>query len=310
MVNSDQVGYIKGRFIGEVVRLIHDVYFFTEKQCIPGAALYIDFEKAFDCISWDYMHQVLHKFGFGPEFRRWIKVIYTDVQSAIINNAWMSSFFTLTRGVRQGCPLSALLFVMCVEILACKVRQSPDIEGVPLPCKNLNRNVAKIAQLADDTTLFVKDEGSILKALETLSDFEKVSGLKVNVNKSEAVWLGEKKGCTDEIGGLKWSHQPVKALGVWFGYNQKRCEQLNWDSKVAKFENILCSWGKRNLTLYGKIVIVNTLGLSQLNYLASMITVPDIVIQKIDKLIYEFVTKGLEKMSRKVLIGKKYYWRM
>ena len=245
IVNPDQVGYIKGRFVGEIVRLIDDMYHYTARHNIPGAVLYVDFEKAFDCINWEFMHQSLERFGFGPEFRRWVKVIYSDVQSCIINNGWMSNFFSLTRGVRQGCPLSALLFVMCVEVLACKIRQCTEIEGIQLPCDNLHRNVVKIAQLADDTTLFLKDEKSIIKVLKFLEDFEKTSGLKMNKDKTEGVWLGKKRSCKKQIQGLKWTDQPVKALGVWFGYDRLKCEQLNWEPKVAKFENVLKSWGKR-----------------------------------------------------------------
>ena len=95
----------------------------------------------------------------------------------------------------------------------------------------------------------------------------------------------------------------LKALGVWFGYDRLKCEQLNWEPKVAKFENVLKSWGKRDLTHYGKILIVNALALSQLSYLASMIVVPENVIQKVDRLIYNFITKGLGKMNKKVLAG-------
>ena len=107
-----------------------------------------------------------------------MQIIYSNVQSCITNNGWLSNFCPLTRGVRQGCPLSALLFIMCVEVLACKVRQCNEIKGIALPHENSIRKVVKIAQLADDTTLFVEDENSILKILELMEEFENVSGLK------------------------------------------------------------------------------------------------------------------------------------
>ena len=119
------------------------------------------------------MFDSLHAFGFGPEFIKWIEVIYCNVKSCIINNGWMTNFFSLSRGVRQGCPLSALLFILCVEILACKIRQCEDVKGLPLPCSDLTRNVLKIAQLADDTTVFVNNEQSVVKVLKIMHDLKK-----------------------------------------------------------------------------------------------------------------------------------------
>ena len=66
-----------------------------------------------------------------------------------------------------------------------------------------------------------------------------------------------------KIAGLKWTCQPIKALGVWFGYDRVKCEKLNWEAKVQKFENLLNTWGKRHLSHYGKILIINTLDLSR-----------------------------------------------
>ena len=72
------------------------------------------------------------KFSFGDSFRSWISLFYTNVESAVIINGWMSSFFKPSCGVRQGCPLSPLLYVLCIEVLACSITSSPAIEGVTL----------------------------------------------------------------------------------------------------------------------------------------------------------------------------------
>ena len=91
---------------------------YTEETSIPGIALFLDFKKAFDTIEWDFIDNCLKKFNFGPDIQNWFKVLYNNVNSCVLNNGYLSEFFSLERGVRQGCPLSGLLFVIGIEILA------------------------------------------------------------------------------------------------------------------------------------------------------------------------------------------------
>ena len=109
IINPDQTGYVKGRYIGENIRLIQDVMFLTKRLNMPGIAIFLDFRKAFDTIKWNYLLSTLRLFNFGPDLQRWIEVIYHVVSSCVLNNGHASPFFQLHRGVRQGCPLSGLL---------------------------------------------------------------------------------------------------------------------------------------------------------------------------------------------------------
>ena len=95
-------------------------------------------------------------------------------------NGWLSESFNINRGIRQGCPLSALLFIIAVEMLSVNIKQNKEIKGIEIG--NENDLEIKVVQLADDTTLLVKDETSILKALETISTFSDVSGVRLNKN--------------------------------------------------------------------------------------------------------------------------------
>ena len=69
---------------------------------MPGILIAIDFEKAFDCLSWDFMNLVLLKYNFGQNFIKWVNIFYTDVTSCMINNGHTSPYFNIARGVRQG----------------------------------------------------------------------------------------------------------------------------------------------------------------------------------------------------------------
>ena len=111
---------------------------------------------------------------------------YDNVESCVLNNGWSTDFFKLERGVRQGCPLSPYLFILCVEVLAEKIRKTKSIKGIMI-----SQNEAKISQYADDTTLFLDgSKESLLSALQVLENFRKMSGLKLNnkKNRSSVDW--------------------------------------------------------------------------------------------------------------------------
>ena len=101
---------------------------FTADRDIEGIALFIDFEKAFDSLEWEYLFKALDT--FGSDFKTWVKTLYTNISSCIINNGFASEPFNLKRGVRQGCPLSGLLFILAAELLSCSIRASHNMKEI------------------------------------------------------------------------------------------------------------------------------------------------------------------------------------
>ena len=87
IIHPCQSSYVKGRFVGESIRLIADTMNFTKTKNIPGIAVFLDFEKAFDSIEWDLIQKCLESFNFGPNLRQWISVFYKDISSCVVNNA-------------------------------------------------------------------------------------------------------------------------------------------------------------------------------------------------------------------------------
>ena len=124
-MSSDQVGYIKGRYLSHNVRVMEDVMSYTSKHQIPGYLVLIDFQKAFDTVEWDFLFNTLKAYKFGPNFISWIKLLYTEIGSCTLNNEYLSQNFKLSRGIRQGCPVLALLFLLVVEILSRKLKDKP-----------------------------------------------------------------------------------------------------------------------------------------------------------------------------------------
>ena len=112
--------------------------------------MFLDFEKAFDSVEWSFIWKTLSSFNFGSSVINWIKLCYRSIESCVLNNGWGSSYFTPERGVRQGCPLSPYIFILCAEVLANKIRENNDIKGI-----TVRGNEIKISQYADDTTMIL-----------------------------------------------------------------------------------------------------------------------------------------------------------
>ncbi len=198
LVKKDQTGYIKGRYIGENIRNLYDIINISTLYNLPDMIVTLDFEKAFDSVSWDFLLQTLQAFGFGPIFCSWIQTLYSDPQIRVMNNGHNSEFFTISRGIRQGCPISALLFILVVEIMAIHLRNNPAIKGI----KYNDKNEIILSQLADDTTLYLTDINSLKHSIDFIKHFGKSCGLKLNTDKSEAFWIGKDSERNDKPLGL------------------------------------------------------------------------------------------------------------
>ena len=150
----------------------------------------------------------------------------------------------------------------------------------------------KISQLSDDTTLFVSSKTDIALAMNEIEIFGSFSGLILNRNKTEGIWIGKLKNCKDKIRGIKWKQNPVKALGIFFGHNKEECQKLNWEKKIEEMKNQFTAWGKRNLTIMGKILIIKTLILPKFTFLASSCVVSKLYIKEIDLVFTDLSGKG------------------
>ena len=118
LINPDQVAYIKGRFIGENICTIKDIIDYFTFYNKPGLVILVDFAKAFDSLTWSFLFKCLKTMNFGDRFIDFVKMIYNDIQSCVINNGKSSQLFNLHCGIRQGCCLSALLFIIVVDYLS------------------------------------------------------------------------------------------------------------------------------------------------------------------------------------------------
>ena len=303
IINNDQTGFLKGRSIGENIRLLNSVISYAEQQNIPGMLLFIDFEKAFDTLEWKFLEKTLRFYNFGDSLITWIKLLYTDISSSIQNNGWSSEFFQLNRGVRQGCPLSPYLFILCVEILGNAIRNSDQIKGI---C--VLDSECKIRQYADDTTLILDgSEKSMQQSFSLLDSFASISGLRINYEKTEALWIGTMRFQRRKIAAyqnISWPSHKVKALGVWLSTIKEEATTLNYEEKKETISKTIENWQFRRLTLLGKIVVIKSLLASQLVYIMSPLPTSSEHLKDINNLLYQFLWDGKrDKIKRAEMIN-------
>lgn len=305
LINQDQVGYLKGRHISSVIRTIEDVIEYLNFSNKSGFLLALDYYKAFDSISREFIVKTFDVFGFGENFKKWVKVLGNNTFSSINYGGWISKQFSVSCGIRQGCPFSPLSFILAVELLANKIRNSP-ISGILLPTQTEENSHLKVKQLADDTTLFLKNNEDMKEAARILNSFAKFSGLKLNTNKTKIMKIGvplqERIVDFEEV-------NKIKILGIYFK-NKEKCKNIkeNWVNRVKRIENLIKTWGRRDLSIHGKIIIVKTFLISQLVFVMQSIGLPEEVLIQVNRLLYKFIwqrkfanKRAFEKIKRQVM---------
>ena len=186
IIHPDQAGFLKNRSIFDQVKtskLVVDYMSATNKK---GAIIALDQEKAYDKILHPYLWLVLEKLDFPENFIKTIQNLYDNAETTVMINGELSAPFIIHRGVRQGDALSCLLFDIAIEPLVVTIRESPNIQGIPIPG---TRKMLKIKLFANDTTVFLDETDSIGKLQTILTDWCEVSGTKFNIEKTEIIPL-------------------------------------------------------------------------------------------------------------------------
>ena len=119
---------VKNRYLLISARCIIDIIKYCKDFNKPGAILCLDFKRAFDTLDWKFLFGCLRKYNFGDNFIKWIRIWYNKPSFSVKNNGWISKEAIMDRGVRQGCAVSALLFILAVEFLATEIKREKTIK--------------------------------------------------------------------------------------------------------------------------------------------------------------------------------------
>ena len=298
IIHMDQTCGVKGRSIFDNGHLIRNICDYIEQKDLPCAFISLDQEKAFDSVNYKFLEKTLVSFGFHPDFIKWVFIFYNDINSSVIVNNFISNPFPILRGVRQGCSLSPLLYVIVYEPFAIKIRNDTEIIGISIPGA---AEVCKISLFADDSTGFCCTDNSIKQYLFLAHRYERAAGAKINYSKSNGMFMGKWRTRSDHPFGISWIDRH-KTVGFLFGHNLNNDD--HWHNLLQKITKTLLLWKSRHLSLVSKSHIINLLACSQLWYTATVTELPKHYQTLINRALFQFLWNSkFEPLARAVCIN-------
>lgn len=211
-------------------------------------------------------------------------MLYKDINSYVSLNPGMTPRIDISRGIRQGCPISPKLFILCTQMLAYLVVKNSEFKGIKMFDYEF-----RISQFADDTVFFLKDKSIVCKALNIISVFSNASGLKINLQKTEILPLYP---CTDaQIMSIPVKSE-VKYLGIKLLKETKIRDEENINEKIENMKKKLNLWLMRDLSIFGRNLLSKPEGISKLIYPCSSMYVSPKNIKKANSIIYNFIWRN------------------
>lgn len=250
-IHPDQTGFIPNRDITDNIRRTLDLIDFSKRHAI----LSLDIEKVFDRVEPIYIHTLLQHMGFGPKFTLAVSAIYAHSSASVRINGMDSPPIAISRGTRQGCPLSLLLFALAIEPLAESLRNSIIFKGIMAGAQQ-----HKLCLFADDIALYITDLHKSLPEIDyLLSRFYCVSGLKINKDKSLLYPITIDIAQQQQLAATYpyiWVTDSWKYLGVTIPVEFKNFSKCNLEATHTKVQELLKAWNDKVLSWFERITII------------------------------------------------------
>ena len=295
VISPSQTASIKRRKISHNVSLLRDFIFLADTRKLDAFLISLDQMKAYDRVNWSFLFSMLKSLNFPDTLIRWVQILYTDISSVVTINGFFGHPFKLTRGNRQGCPLSPALYDIFAEALYIVLVTNPDIIG---PEEFGNDPV--ISQFLDDAAVGALGVDSVFAIFRSLRIFERATGAKVNPSKSHALWLGQNRGRTDKPQNLLWTSESIKVLGIHIGTDSPPVEF--WTKLLYSAQTLLSHYTKLHLSFKGKVVVIKQLVMPLFLYPSFILVCPQFVISRIQSACDNFLWDGkLPKVPRHIL---------
>ncbi len=305
IIHKAQAGFVPGRRIHNHTQLARMMMNWAEANDEDGAIVALDQEKAYDKIAHDYLWRVLETLGVPAIFIRLIRSLYANAETSIMINGILSKSYRVYRGVRQGDPLSCLLFDLAIEPLSAMIRNSA-IKGFSIPRCN---EVLKAVLFADDTTVYLS-RGDDFKILQTVLDtWCSAAKARFNIGKTEIIPIGSpafraEMAETYRITG-GWENYPrnvhvaqdgeaVRILGAFFGNGIENVDI--WTLVLTKIVamrkplmDVMARWLNGHATLQGKKHVIQMIVGGMTQFLTTVQRMPDTIVKRLNKIIRNYL---------------------
>ncbi|KAL6586072.1 hypothetical protein OROMI_002716 [Orobanche minor] len=288
-INSAQSGFIKGRNITDNILTAHEVTH-DISQSMTNTIIKLDMEKAYDRINWNFIFQVMTRFGFSVVWVNFIKSCSSNCWFSILVNGQSAGFFKSDRGIRQGDPLSPLIFAIAADYFSRSIDKIFDRN--PTMFYKIKKNV-KITHLAyaDDILIFLNATKKNLHLLNNcLTHYENVSGQKVNNFKSNFIMYKptpQVANWVQRISGFKNATLPVVYLGVplWKGFQSFEM----YSPLISKIKTKILNWNHHLLSTGGRLELIKSVLNSIAFFSLQVLKPPENVIIALERIFNKFL---------------------
>lgn len=296
IINIEQTCAIKGRNMWDNLCIIRELV--TQKHLnVPGFFIVaLDQKKAFDCISREYLWAVLKGYNLPDAFINMIKILYSRSIIQVNVNGKLTEKIDIYRGVKQGCPLSAALYILAINPLLTVLKKDTKLSGV-----YVNNEIPRciVSAFADDVTVFIKNQNELDIVYELFNTYEKASGASLNHSKTETVWIGEESENESININLK---KEIKILGIHI--SNHNCSENNWDKKITEISeesNKFLNW---KVSYMDKVELIKIFILSKLMFLSIVFPPTDTYVTKLNKLCIRMIWGNNREVTKRELAYK------
>ena len=290
LVNLDQACSVPGRSIIHHNHYIRDLITHADIRNEKAAILSLDQAKAFDRVSHSWLCKVLRACNLPELFVKWVEILYSNANSQILVNNELSSVLELERGVRQGCSLSPMLYILTLEPLLNAIRSNDFISGIQTPPRDWGiPHKQKVLAYADDTNFFSTSSRSLDLIIDEFQKFGTASGSSVNVEKSKAMLIGHHStefACKHPI---KWV---TKITMFGLTYSRHGGTQDNWEGLLKEIGKTLDRLYTRRTSVFSRAIIANTRIIPKLMYRLHTLDIDELRLRKFVAMLRQFMNKG------------------
>ena len=285
LIHPSQTGFIQGQLIQDNCMTISQVleYYRQTPAAGPGSLLFLDQEKAYDRVDWSYLKRCLQRFGFSPKWLHAISTIYSNLSGSVLVNHFLSCPFQISQGLRQGDPLSPLLYNLVLEPLLCFLQRQ--VSGLHLPGLHFQASA-----FCDDIVVAVSQVEDFRQVEQGIHLHESASNAKLNTGKCETLPLTSTS--RDLLPGLgQWlpRDQVFQHLGIPFHPQCFPLPQGWFNSLLDKLRRTITSWQKCKISMAGRVLIINSQLLSKLWYLAYFVSFPPWFFKALSRIVSAFL---------------------